>query len=62
MYTADEVDVLVVYLVPEDAWYLTPIRALGRRYCLYFHAQREAEGNAPVRTVSGSVMAAESEE
>jgi hypothetical protein len=27
----------VVYLVPEDAWYVIPIRALGNRYCLYFH-------------------------
>lgn len=37
MYTADEIDVLVVYLVPEDVWYVIPIRALGKRYCLYFH-------------------------
>ena len=37
MYTADEVDVLVVHLVPEDAWYIIPIRALGTRHCLYFH-------------------------
>jgi hypothetical protein len=37
MYTAAEVDVIVVYLVPEDAWYVIPIRALGKRYCLYFH-------------------------
>jgi len=37
MYTAAEIDVIVVYLVPEDAWYVIPIRALGKRYCLYFH-------------------------
>ena len=37
MYTPAEVDVIVVYLVPEDAWYVIPIAAIGKRYCLYFH-------------------------
>jgi hypothetical protein len=37
MYTADEVDVIVFYLAPEDAWYVIPIWALGKRYCLHFH-------------------------
>ena len=37
MYTAAEVDVIVVYLVPEDAWYVIPIAAIGKRYRLYFH-------------------------
>ena len=29
-YTAAEIDVLVAYVVPEDEWYVFPVRELGR--------------------------------
>jgi len=28
-YRADEIDVLVAYVVPEDVWYVLPVRELG---------------------------------
>jgi hypothetical protein len=28
-YQADEIDVLVAYVVPEDVWYVFPVRELG---------------------------------
>ena len=37
LYTKDEIDLLVVYLVPENSWYVIPIGAVGRRQCLYFY-------------------------
>jgi hypothetical protein len=30
-YSSRQVDLMAVYVVPKDAWYLIPIRALGRR-------------------------------
>ena len=30
-YTPDEVDLLAVYVIPEDVWYLIPVTALRRR-------------------------------
>jgi hypothetical protein len=44
MYTPEEIDVIVVYLVPEDAWYVIPIEAIGKRYCLYFHPNGSRTG------------------
>jgi PD-(D/E)XK endonuclease len=37
VYTAKEVDVIVVYVVPENAWYVIPINAIRKRRSLYFH-------------------------
>ena len=37
LYTKDEIDLLVVYLVPENSWYVIPIGAVGRRHSLYFY-------------------------
>jgi hypothetical protein len=30
-YSSRQVDLIAAYIVPKDAWYLIPIRALGRR-------------------------------
>ena len=30
-YSTRDVDFIVAYVVPEDAWYVIPLRALGRR-------------------------------
>jgi len=37
VYSPKEIDVIVVYLVPENAWYVIPIEAIGKRGWLYFH-------------------------
>jgi hypothetical protein len=37
LYTADEVDFLVAYLVPEDLWYVVPIAACAGRRTLNFY-------------------------
>jgi hypothetical protein len=44
MYTPEEIDVIVVYVVPEDVWYVVPIEALRKRYCLYFHPNGSRSG------------------
>jgi hypothetical protein len=44
IYTAKEVDVIVVYVVPENAWYVIPIEAIGKRRCLYFHPNGTLRG------------------
>jgi hypothetical protein len=35
-YTAEEIDILVVYIVAEDAWYVLPVAAVAARTRLYF--------------------------
>ena len=35
-YTAEEIDVLVVYIVAEDAWYVLPVAVVASRTRLYF--------------------------
>jgi len=47
MYTPDEIDLLVVYLVPEDTWYVIPIEAIGKNYSLYFHSNGSQRGTHP---------------
>jgi PD-(D/E)XK endonuclease len=37
MYTPDEIDLIVVYLVPENIWYIVPIKAVGVCRALYFY-------------------------
>jgi hypothetical protein len=44
MYTPHEIDVIVVYVVPEDAWYVIPINALCKRYTLYLHPNGRRRG------------------
>jgi hypothetical protein len=39
-YRSDEIDFLAVYLVPEDLWYVIPVRALKGRRSLYLHPNR----------------------
>ena len=35
-YTAEEIDILVVYIVAEDAWYVLPVAVVASRTRLYF--------------------------
>jgi PD-(D/E)XK endonuclease len=35
-YTAEEIDILVVYIVAEDAWYVLPLAVVASRTRLYF--------------------------
>ena len=35
-YTAEEIDILVVYIVAEDAWYVLPVAVVAARTRLYF--------------------------
>ena len=44
IYTRDEIDFIVVYLVSEDAWYIIPIEAIGRSKAIYLypHGSRRA--------------------
>lgn len=44
MYTPEEIDFIAVYLVPEDAWYLVPIDAVGGRSSLFFYPQGSQRG------------------
>jgi|HubBroStandDraft_6_1064221.scaffolds.fasta_scaffold148107_4 hypothetical protein len=37
IYTKDEIDFIVVYLAPEDIWYVIPIEAVGVRRSIYFY-------------------------
>ncbi len=37
VYTADEIDFLVAYVGPEDAWYVIPVAALGSSQSLTLH-------------------------
>jgi hypothetical protein len=44
MYTPDEIDFIVVYLVPENAWYIIPIEAVGGRQALFFYPHGSQRG------------------
>jgi hypothetical protein len=44
IYTAKEIDVIVVYLVPVNAWYVIPIEAIRKRRSLYFHPNGSLTG------------------
>src|SRR5437879_12521846 len=37
-YRADEIDLLVAYVVPENAWYVFPVRVIHRRKSLKLFA------------------------
>jgi PD-(D/E)XK endonuclease len=43
-YTPQEIDVIVVYIVPENAWYVIPIGAIRKRRWLYFHPNGTVRG------------------
>src|SRR5580693_895132 len=34
-YTASEVDFVAVYIVPDDAWFIVPVREVDRRMLLF---------------------------
>jgi hypothetical protein len=46
LYTKDEIDLIVVYLIPEDAWYVIPIGAIKGRRSLYFYPNGNQRGRA----------------
>jgi hypothetical protein len=35
-YSPSQIDFLVAYVVPEDAWYVIPVSAIKNRVCVYF--------------------------
>lgn len=39
-YSADEVDFLAAYVIPEDAWYIIPATAVGKRLWLLLYPHR----------------------
>ena len=41
-YTSDEIDFLVVYIVPCDAWYVIPVSELGSRANIYLYPENPA--------------------
>jgi len=43
-YTRDEIDVIVVYIVPEDLWYIVPIEAAVSRKGLRFYPHGKSKG------------------
>jgi hypothetical protein len=43
-YTPDEIDFLVVYIVPENLWYVVPVEACASRQCLQFYPHRGGKG------------------
>ena len=46
LYTKDEIDLIVAYVIPEDAWYVIPIGAVRGRPVLYFYPNGSARGVA----------------
>jgi hypothetical protein len=46
LYTKNEIDVIVAYLIPEDAWYVVPIGAIKGRRSLYFYPNGNQRGRA----------------
>ena len=46
IYTKDEIDLIVAYLIPEDAWYVIPIEATRGRQSLYFYPNGSQRGLA----------------
>ena len=43
-YTPSEIDILVAYIIPEDAWFILPIQALGTRTSLLFCFKDDPKG------------------
>jgi hypothetical protein len=43
-YTAQQIDMLVAYIVPEDAWYVLPVRAFAPRKNLKFYPSGSKSG------------------
>ncbi|MGI9102524.1 MAG: group I intron-associated PD-(D/E)XK endonuclease [Terriglobales bacterium] len=39
-YTKTQIDVLAVHIIPEDAWYLIPVRALAARKTIRLYPRR----------------------
>jgi hypothetical protein len=46
VYTKDDIDLIVAYLFPEDAWYVIPIEAIEGRRSLYFYPNGSQKGLA----------------
>jgi len=45
-YTKDDIDLIVAYVFPEDAWYVIPIEAIKGRRSLYFYPNGSRRGLA----------------
>jgi PD-(D/E)XK endonuclease len=46
-YTEAELDFLVVYLMPEEAWYILPVRDIAARYSLPFRVATASHPRDP---------------
>ena len=44
-YTAEEIDVLVAYIVPLDIWYVVPVKAFAPRKNLWFYPEGSKKGS-----------------
>jgi PD-(D/E)XK endonuclease len=49
LYSADEIDFLVAYIFPEDAWYVFPVAVLGNRKILCIRTGYERSCFQPYR-------------
>ena len=45
-YTASEIDFFVAHIVPEDIWYIIPIKAIGRRKGIRFYPHTRRKSRA----------------
>ena len=43
-YRADETDFVIVYIVPEDAWYVLPVNVVAGRQIGHFYPHRSSSG------------------
>ncbi len=46
VYTPDEIDFLVAYIVPENIWYIIPIEAIGQRKGIRFYPHTRRKSRA----------------
>ena len=45
-YTADEIDFLAVYIIPEDTWFIIPVRAFTPLRSLHLYPRGTPDGGA----------------
>ena len=57
-YTASEIDFFVAHIVPEDIWYIIPIKAIGHRKGIRFYPHTSAQISRPIRKIPRSLVSA----
>jgi len=43
-YTADEIDFLAIYIIPEDTWFIIPVRAFAPHRSVHLYPRGTADG------------------